>query len=391
MKFAQNHFIYDNDVLIIGAGFYGLTIAHEISTRSDLKVLVLEKRDHLGGNAFSYTDHGTQIEIHKYGSHLFHTSNERVWSFVNTFTKFNSYRHTVKSVHDNGIYPFPINLHTINQFLGKNYSPKEAQLWMQDQISVVSQHPDNLEDQAISLVGEKLYTAFIKGYTMKQWQTDPKKLPKEIINRIPVRFDFNDSYFDDKYEGIPCDGYGKLFDAMTESGKFEVQLCVDFKESEFDLSRFKKVFYTGPIDRFFSYRLGVLGWRTIDFTQEVHDVNFYQGGAVVNYADENIPFTRIHEFKHLHPERAQSQEKTIICKEFSRFAGRSDEPYYPINSVNDRRILLDYRQEAKKFSNVVFGGRLGRYQYLDMHMAIAAALSEVDLFLEKSISFGSNK
>ena len=383
MGLPSNHSFYEYDVLVIGAGFFGLTLAHQISNNSRLKVLVVDKRDHLGGNAYSYTEPDTNIEVHKYGSHLFHTSNERVWKFVNNFAKFNSYTHSVKTIHKNKIYSFPINLLTINQFLGKNFSPTVAQLWMQNEISMSNRSPENLEDQAISLVGTKLYNAFIKGYTQKQWQTDPKLLPKEIINRIPVRFDFNDRYFDDKYEGLPCNGYGKLFEEMVSTGKFDVELNFDFDVSKLDLSRFVQVFYSGPIDRFFSYKFGVLGWRTIDFIEELHDVDIYQGTAVVNYADAEIPFTRIHEFKHLHPEREQSNEKTLIYKEFSRFAGKNDEPYYPINSAADRDILLKYRDEAKKLKNVIFGGRLGRYLYLDMHMAIASALSESDQFLAK--------
>lgn len=381
MSLSDNHFFYDYDVLVVGAGFYGLTIAHQISLNSNLKVLVVDKRDHLGGNAYSYTDLQTNIEVHKYGSHLFHTSNEKVWNFVNQFATFNLYSHSVKTIHKDQVFPFPINLLTINHFLGKNLSPTEAQVWMQEQILNVKNSPKNLEEQAISLVGKDLYEAFIKGYTQKQWQTDPKLLPKEIINRIPVRFDFNDKYFDDTYEGLPREGYGNLFQEMVRSGNFQVELNFDFEVSNLDLSRFVQVFYSGPIDRFFSYEFGVLGWRTIDFIQEFHEVNNYQGGAVVNYADTNVPYTRIHEFKHLHPEREQSKEKTLIFKEYSRFAAENDEPYYPINSLADRDILLKYRRETKKFKNVVFGGRLGRYLYLDMHMAIASAFSEADQFL----------
>lgn len=375
--------LYRYDILIIGAGFFGLTLAHQISLNSNLKVLVVDKRNHLGGNAYSYTDPKTNIEVHKYGSHIFHTSNKKVWSFINQFSKFNSYTHSVKTIHKGNIYSFPINLLTINRFLGEKFSPTDAQLWMRHQISLGKKSPDNLEDQAISLVGRELYNAFIRGYTQKQWQTDPKLLPKEIINRIPVRFDFNDRYFDDEYEGLPIDGYGKLFEEMVRTGNFDVELNFDFGASKLDLSHFVHIFYSGPIDRFFSYKFGVLGWRTIDFCQELHDVNFYQGGSVVNYADADIPFTRIHEFKHLHPERKQSTSSTIIYKEFSRFASENDEPYYPINSPGDRSMLLKYRNETKKLKNVTFGGRLGRYLYLDMHMAIASGLQESENFLTK--------
>ncbi len=378
MGVASNGDLYEYDFVIVGAGFYGLTLAHQLTTRSNAKVIVLDKREHLGGNAYSYTDADTNIEIHKYGSHLFHTSNDRVWEFINQFAEFNSYRHTVKTVHKNQIFSLPINLHTISQFNGHYLNPLEASNWIDLHKVEMGRAPANLEEQAISLIGKPLYDAFIKGYTAKQWQTDPVNLPPEIIKRLPVRFNFVDRYFDDKYEGLPVAGYGQLFTNMKDSANFEVRLGFDFDPNEYDISRFKKLVYTGPLDRFFSYKHGVLGWRTLDFIEERIPVIDYQGTSVVNYADEDVNFTRIHEFKHLHPERTQSDDLTIIFKEFSRFATQDDEPYYPINSKNDRDVLLKYREESLKFTNVMFGGRLGRYQYLDMHMAIASALQTSD-------------
>jgi UDP-galactopyranose mutase len=384
MQGLENDYLYEFDVVIVGAGFFGLTLAYEISTRSKLRVIVLDKRSHLGGNAYSYTDPTTNIEIHKYGSHLFHTSNKRVWDFVNQFDQFNSYIHTVKTIYRNQVFPMPINLQTISQFVGKYLDPKEAREWIEIERGSITHTPRNLEEQAIKLIGKTLYNALIKGYTLKQWATNPVDLPSEIISRIPIRYNFNDRYFSDKYEGLPVSGYGHLFENMRLSGNFEVYLNYDFNPAEHQISKFNKLIYTGPIDRFFAYRHGVLGWRTLDFEEETLPINDFQGTSVMNFAEHNIPYTRIHEFKHLHPERTQSETSTVIFKEFSRFAGKDDEPYYPINSELDRDMLLLYRSDAAQLANVVFGGRLGRYQYLDMHMAIASALSIADDLIAKN-------
>lgn len=373
--------IYEFDVVIVGAGFFGMTLAYELSTRSSKHILVLDKRSHMGGNAYSYTDPTTNIEIHKYGSHLFHTSNLRVWTFVNKFSDFNSYRHRVKTLHENRVFSIPVNLYTISQFAGHYLGPEEAKNWVERQKNSAIDTPKNLEEQAIKLVGKTLYAALFEGYTKKQWSTNPVDLPADIISRIPIRFDFNDRYFSDEYEGVPTEGYGKLFENLTKGGNFELQLNTDFNPIHFEIPKFKKLVYTGPLDRFFGYRHGVLGWRTLDFEEVRLNMNDFQGTSVMNYADERIPFTRIHEFKHLHPERIQSKTSTIIFKEFSRFAGEDDEPYYPINSESDRAKLKLYREEAGQVKNVLFGGRLGRYQYLDMHMAIASALSMADRIL----------
>ena len=383
MQRLEKSYLYDFDVVIVGAGFFGLTLAYEISTKSKCKVIVIDKRDHLGGNAYSYTDPSTNIEIHKYGSHLFHTSNDRVWDFVNQFSEFNSYTHFVKTLYSGQVFSMPINLHTISQFLDCYTDPKAAREWIEKQRGGVTANPKNLEEQAIKLVGKPLYEAFIKGYTKKQWATDPVDLPPEIISRLPIRYNFDDRYFSDTHEGLPVLGYGQLFENMRSSGNFEVLLNYEFNPSDYQLSKFKKLIYTGPVDRFFEYRHGVLGWRTLEFEEERINTNDYQGTSVMNFADEDIPYTRIHEFKHLHPERTQSETSTIIFKEFSKFALQGDEPYYPINSENDRKLLKLYRKDATELENVLFGGRLGRYQYLDMHMAIASALNMADDLISK--------
>jgi UDP-galactopyranose mutase len=383
MGHSGNKDLYNFDVVIVGAGFFGLTLAHEISTKTKQSVIVLDKRYHMGGNAYSYNDPSTNIEIHKYGSHLFHTSNQRVWDFVNQFSSFTSYTHFVKTLYNGQVFSMPINLHTISQFVNRYMDPQEAREWIEKQREGNIVNPRNFEEQAIKFIGKPLYEAFIKGYTKKQWATNPVDLPAEIISRLPIRYNFNDRYFSDVYEGLPTMGYGELFENMRSSGNFEVRLGYEFNPSDFQISKFNKLIYTGPVDRFFDYKYGVLGWRTLDFEEERLETNDFQGTSVMNIADENIPYTRIHEFKHLHPERNQSENTTIIFREFSRFAGKDDEPYYPINSESDRKILQLYRKDASELENVIFGGRLGRYQYLDMHMAIASALNTADSLLSK--------
>jgi UDP-galactopyranose mutase len=379
--------VKEADVVVVGSGFFGLTLAHRISTRSNLRVIVLEKRNHLGGNAFSFRDQETNIEVHQYGSHLFHTSNQAVWDFVKQFAVFTSYEHRVKTIFQGQVFSLPINLHTISQFIGRCLTPEMARDWVGGQKTKISNDAKNLEEQAIKLIGEPLYRAFVKGYTSKQWQTDPTDLPADIIKRLPVRFNFDDRYFDDVYQGLPQEGYGKLFEEMYKSGNFQVELGCDFDIDRYNLNDFRQIVYTGPIDRFFSYKFGTLGWRTLDFEFEKIDSDDFQGCSVMNYADIDVKHTRIHEFKHLHPERKQSNSKTIISREYSRFATDVDEPYYPINSAIDRDKLKKYRHEASKLNNVIFGGRLGRYQYLDMHMAIASAFRTADEIMER---FGGN-
>ncbi len=369
------------DLIVVGAGLFGLTIA-ERAAAAGKKVLVIDKRNHIGGNAYSEIDTDTGIEIHKYGSHIFHTSNSDVWKYVNRFTSFNSYVHTVQALRRGRIYPLPINLATINSFFGKTLSPEEARAMLNGFSSRTQAKTDSsLEGKAISLIGEQLYEAFIRGYTLKQWQTDPAQLPAEIITRLPVRFNYNNRYFDDTWEGIPSGGYTKWFENMLDHRNIEVRLGVDFFEESQNLNKNSivgqvPVVYTGPIDRYFNFSNGLLKWRTLDFEYQTHYVQDFQGTSVINYSDEEFPFTRIHEFKHFNPERREVflGNSTIIAKEYSRFAQTIDEPYYPVNLKSDRDILLQYRELIKGEKNVYFGGRLGTYQYLDMHMAIASAL-----------------
>ncbi len=339
------------------------------------KILVIERRSHIGGNAYSYRDPVTDIEIHKYGSHLFHTSNPKVWEYVNQFSSFNNYQHRVFTKHKNKIYSMPINLATISSFYNKFLSPNEARNLISDQVnSECIKFPENFEDKAISLIGRPLYEAFIMNYTQKQWQTNPRDLPSEIITRLPIHYNLNSRYFSDIWEGLPFNGYSQWFTEMILNQKIEIELGLDYFDVRDLIPKKIPVVYTGPIDRYFNYSAGKLSWRTLDFAIESVEVSDYQGTSVMNYADLDVAYTRVHEFKHLHPERTYPANSTIIMKEYSRFSGSADEPYYPINSTKDRKVLLDYRKLVSKESNTIFGGRLGSYQYLDMHMAIASAL-----------------
>lgn len=372
------------DLLIVGSGFFGLTVAQRAAEELGLNVLVIDRRSHIGGNAYSEAEPQTGIEVHLYGAHLFHTSNARVWEYVNRFTAFTDYRHRVYSQHRGEVYPLPINLGTINQFFRAHYSPAEARDLIAGQASEIS--PDavsNLEEKAISLIGRPLYEAFIRDYTAKQWQTDPTELPAEVISRLPVRYTYDNRYFSDTFQGMPVDGYTSWLETLADHPRIEVRLDTDFFDPSHDASKSSAVgnvpiVYTGPLDRYFDYSEGELGWRTLDFDVEVLPVGDFQGTAVMNYADLSTPYTRIHEFRHLHLERDYPDDQTVVMREFSRFAARSDEPYYPVNTPTDRERVLAYRAIASRESDVFFGGRLGTYQYLDMHMAIGSALSLFD-------------
>ena len=372
------------DLVVVGSGLFGLTIAEQAATELGLKVALLDRRSHIGGNAYSEKEKQTGIEVHRYGAHLFHTSNERVWEYVNRFTDFTNYVHRVYTRHNGIVYPMPINLGTINQFFNAAYSPAEAKALIAEQAGeLAGTDPQNLNDKGISLIGRPLYEAFIKHYTAKQWQTPPEELPASIISRLPVRYTYDNRYFNDKYEGLPVEGYAAWLERMAAHPNIEVHLNTDFFEPGHQYSRENvlgqiPVVYTGPVDRYFDYAEGDLSWRTIDLEEEVLPIEDFQGCSVMNYPDADVPFTRIHEFRHFHPERDYTKDATVIMREYSRFANKGDEPYYPVNTSVDREKLLAYRDLAKGENNVLFGGRLGTYKYLDMHMAIASALSMFD-------------
>jgi UDP-galactopyranose mutase len=368
------------DLVVVGSGFFGLTIAERAAAELDKRVLVLERRAHIGGNAYSEPEPETGIEIHRYGAHLFHTSNERVWEYVNRFTDFTGYQHRVFAKYQGQVYTFPMNLALINQFFGRSFSPDEARALIREQASEIdTADAQNLEEKAISLIGRPLYEAFVKGYTAKQWQTDPKELSAAVITRLPVRYTFDNRYFNDTHEGLPVNGYTAWLEKMADHPNIEVRLDVDYFDVRDQIPPGTPTVYTGPLDRYFGNAAGELGWRTLDFETEVrHDTGDFQGTSVMNYNDIDVPFTRIHEFRHFHPERDYPADKTVIVREFSRFAEPGDEPYYPINTADDRDKLRRYRELASRETaeaNVLFGGRLGTYKYLDMHMAIGSALT----------------
>ena len=369
------------DLLIVGSGFFGLTVAERVADDLGCDVTVIERRGHLGGNAYSETDPATGIEVHRYGAHLFHTSNRTVWDYANRFTAFTAYQHRVYANRAGEVYPLPINLGTINQFFRAALGPDQARALIAEQAAeLAGVTPADLEQKAISLIGRPLYEAFVQGYTAKQWQTDPAELGPEIISRLPVRYSYDNRYFDDTYEGLPVDGYTAWLERMADHPRITVQLDTDFFDTGQPLHRDAvvgavPVVYSGPLDRYFDHRLGRLSWRTLDFERQVLDVGDHQGTAVMNYADREVPYTRVLEFRHFHPERDYPADKTVIMREYSRFATDDDEPYYPVNTPADRALVTGYRELAGKEPNVLFGGRLGSYQYLDMHMAIGSALS----------------
>ncbi|MFD6135151.1 UDP-galactopyranose mutase [Isoptericola sp. NPDC060257] len=371
------------DLVVVGTGLFGLTVAERMAEQGR-KVLMIDRRDHLGGNAYSETDPDTGIEVHRYGAHLFHTSNERVWEYVNRFTAFTGYVHRVYTTHRGEVFPMPINLGTINQFFRSAHGPDAARALVREQAAELGdKRPSNLDEQGVSLIGRPLYEAFIQGYTAKQWQTDPRELPASIISRLPVRYTYDNRYFNDTHEGLPVDGYTAWLERMADHPNIEVRLSTDFFDDAQPVSKKAvvgqvPVVYTGPVDRYFDDAEGSLSWRTLDFEREVLPVGDFQGTPVMNYADTEVPYTRILEFRHFHPEREYASDKTVIVREFSRFAERGDEPYYPVNTPADRERLKRYRELMADEPEVHFGGRLGTYQYLDMHMAIGSALSMVD-------------
>jgi UDP-galactopyranose mutase len=364
------------DLIVVGAGFYGATIA-ERAASGGLKVLVLDRRDHVGGNAYSSTHAETGIEVHRYGPHLFHTPNEEVWTYLNRFTSFTDFQLRVWSSHRGQLYSLPINLATISHFFGRHLSPDEARTLVAGHTEGLDPHSaDNLEDKAIASIGRPLYEAFVRDYTRKQWQTDPKLLPAAVISRLPVRYNLDNRYFSDRFQGLPVDGYTPIFERMLGHKAITVKLGVDWFDLRATVPAEKFVVYTGPIDRYFGYADGRLGWRTTDFETETVPVADFQGTALVNYPDAGVPFTRIAEYRHLYPHRPYPEDRTVIVREFPRFATGDDEPFYPIDTPDDRARYAAYRRRADAEPNVHFGGRLGTYRYLDMHQAIAIALRD---------------
>ncbi len=362
----------DGDFIIVGSGFFGCVLAERIANDLNKSVTILEKRNHLGGNCYSEIDNKTGIEFHKYGSHIFHTSNKEIWNYINNFTKFNSYHHQVLSSYKNRIYQLPFNLETINSAYNKNFNPEQAKIFISNEIKKLKiLKPKNFEEKALTMVGEKLYKMFIKGYTLKQWGTHPKNLPSSIINRIPVRYNYNENYFlNSKWQGIPLEGYTSIFNNLLDNKRIKIKY-----NYQFDLSKInskKIIIYTGPLDRLFNYKFGRLEWRSLKFEKKYFKFNDFQGTSVVNYPELKNSFTRIHEPKHLHPERNYTKDKTMIIYEYP--VQNLEEPYYPINNTKNRIMHRKYKTLVKRLNNFFIGGRLADYAYYDMDMTISAAL-----------------
>lgn len=363
------------EIVIVGAGLFGSVLAERISSEYGLPVRIIDRRRHIGGNCWSETDAESGVEAHLYGPHIFHTTEKHVWDYVSRFTEWNGYQHHAWTRSNGRIFSLPINLSTINAFYNRIFSPPEAEAFIAAEAAKESIiEPANLEEKAVSMIGRPLYEAFIKGYTIKQWEKDPRELPASIITRLPVRFNYNSRYFNDRYEGIPLDGYGALFRKMLNNPLIDISLNTSWESIRNDLSKDARIIFTGPIDRFFDCRLGALEWRTLDFDVKRFPVSDYQGAGIINFADADIKYTRSTEFAHFHPERP-STGKTILFYESSRKANQNSEPYYPINTSRNIELLEAYQAEASKLPNVIFGGRLGSYKYYDMDDTIANALA----------------
>ncbi len=372
------------DILVVGAGLWGCVVARELAEAGN-RVLILEARSLPGGNARSAIDPKTGIECHCYGAHIFHTSDPEVWAYANKFVSFTDYRHSVLTTYQGKVYFMPLGLALINAFYGLALTPAEVPGFIAQEVakSGLTGEPKNLEEQAISLIGRPLYEAFIKGYTQKQWNADPKDLPAFIIQRLPVRANYNTSYFNDTWQGVPKEGYFSLFNALLDHPGITVQYNTDYLKVRDAVPADKPIFYSGAIDAYFDYKHGALPWRGLRFEWETLPVQDAQGTTVMNYADAEIPYTRIHEFKHFHPERKEvyASEQTILCREYPADWKLGDIPYYPVNADATTALLAKYTAEAQSCPNVVFGGRLGEYRYYDMDKIIARALTQVRTWL----------
>lgn len=357
------------DYLVVGAGLFGAVFAHEAALKGK-KVKVIEKRDHIAGNI--YTKEMEGIQVHMYGAHIFHTSDKEIWDYVNQFAEFNRYTNSPIANYKGEIYNLPFNMNTFNKLWGV-ITPEEAQAKIEEQRAVLGgKRPENLEEQAISLVGTDIYEKLIKHYTEKQWEKPCVDLPAFIIRRLPVRLTYDNNYFNDTYQGIPIGGYTQIVEKMLDHENIDVEVNVDFfANKEKYLEEFPKIVFTGMIDEFFDYKLGELEYRSLRFETETLDTENYQGNAVVNYTDSETPYTRVIEHKHF---EFGKQDKTIITREYSKTWKKGDEPYYPVNNSKNNDLYAQYRKLAEEQEKVIFGGRLGQYRYYDMHQVIAAAL-----------------
>lgn len=361
--------------LIVGAGFTGAVIGRKLAEAGH-DVMIIDQRSHIAGNCYTERDKNTNVMEHVYGPHIFHTSDEMVWTYINKHGEFIPYINRVKTTHKSLVYSLPINLHTINQFYQKCFNPKQAQEWISLVANKSIDIPKNFEEQALKFVGKDLYEAFFKGYTRKQWGCDPKELPASILKRLPVRFNYDDNYFSHKYQGIPKNGYTPIVESILNHPLITIKLNTSFDKVM--IEEFDHIIWTGQLDQWFNFIEGRLGYRTLTFEKHEGDGDF-QGTAVMNYGDESVEYTRISEHKHFTP--WEEHKKTIYFKEFSRACGEGDIPYYPIRLVNDKILLQKYIDLARQEQKVTFAGRLGTYRYMDMDVTIKEALNLTELLL----------
>ncbi|WP_130382968.1 MULTISPECIES: UDP-galactopyranose mutase [Serratia] len=362
-------------VLIVGAGFSGAVIGRQLAEKGHF-VQIIDSRDHIAGNCYDARDAKTDVMVHTYGPHIFHTDNEQVWNFVNQYSTMMPYVNRVKATVNGQVFSLPINLHTINQFFRKTCSPTEAKALIAEKGDNTITEPQSFEDQALRFVGKELYEAFFKGYTIKQWGMSPAQLPASILKRLPIRFNYDDNYFNHKFQGMPKDGYTKMVEGILDHPSISVSLSTQYQEEE--RGNYDHVFYSGPLDAFYDFQFGRLGYRTLDF-EKFSVEGDYQGCAVMNYCDQSVPYTRITEHKYFSP--WEQHEGSVCYKEYSRACGENDIPYYPIRQVGEMSLLEKYVDLAEKEQNITFIGRLGTYRYLDMDVTIAEALKTAELYL----------
>lgn len=365
--------------LIIGAGFSGAVLAYQLTRLIPAcQVDIWEEKPHVAGNCYTERDEETGVMVHRYGPHIFNTDKKHIWDFVNGITKLTPYAHKVKAISNGQVYSLPVNLQTINQFFGTTFSPKEAAEFISSKANQAIDDPANFEEQALKFIGEDLYKAFFYGYTKKQWGCEPSALPASILKRLPLRFDYDDRYYNNPLVGIPADGYTVFVEHLISDRKITLRLNEKFLPSD-DVSAYDHIFFTGAIDSFFDFKFGRLGYRTVEF-EPIYATGDYQGTAVMNYCDESVQHTRITEHKHFAP--WEKHEKTICFKEFSKETGEHDIPFYPKRLAVDKQLLKQYRENAGRQTNVSFLGRLATYRYMDMHHVIDEALDFSQKFTE---------
>ena len=364
--------------LIIGAGFSGTVLANQLVKAIDCNIDIWDERNHIGGNCHTERDVETGIMVHKYGPHIFNTDKKTIWDFVNSLVEFRPYVHRVKAMSNGKIYSLPVNLDTINKLFDKSFTPAEAKVFLETLADTSITDPQNFEEQALRFIGKELYYAFFYGYTKKQWGCEPTELPASILKRIPVRFNYDDNYHNNIFTGIPVDGYTAVIKKLVEHDNINVTLGKKFEPGTDDVSAYDHVFFTGPIDAWFNFKYGRLGYRTVTFETFYADGD-YQGTTQMNYCDENVPYTRITEHKHF--TNWEQHDKTICFKEFSKETEITDIPYYPKRLEQDKNLLMQYRKEAETLQQVSFLGRLATYRYMDMHHVIGEALDFSKAFI----------